>query len=191
MNVKELKPPLNSRARTTQPVLIVLHATAGATASSSISSLRTTKGSYHYIITRDAKDSKNSAITDNTEPIIHHCVANDRLAHHASSTIPAPGGLGIKASSIGISLANIQKNNEPYPAKQIAALNELLAHLKSTIPSLRFLTTHAVVQPWNRVDPVNIPAEAIAAKHGFEFFRPTAEQIKKHKPKPAKKTKPK
>jgi N-acetyl-anhydromuramyl-L-alanine amidase AmpD len=182
MNIKQLKPPLNFRERANKPELIVLHATVGAIALSSISSLRKTKGSYHYIITRDAKDFKSRATSENAEPIIHYCVPNDRMAHHVSSTIPSPGGLSIKMSSICISVVNIQKD-EPYPPKQIAALNELLAHLKATIPSLLFLTTHAVVQPWNRIDLVNIKGEEFAVKHGFEFFRPTAAQIKAHTPK--------
>jgi N-acetyl-anhydromuramyl-L-alanine amidase AmpD len=188
MKIKPLQPPLPSRSRQNLPVLIVLHATAGATASSSISHLRGVGLSYHYIITRDAKDSAKTATSDNTEPVIHQCVPDLRHAFHVGSTIPAPGGEGINQSSIGISLANIQtKNNpEPYPPIQIEALNELLAHLKATVPSLRFLTTHAVIQPWNRADPLHINGEEIAARHGFEFFRPTAEQIKVHKPKKPK-----
>jgi N-acetyl-anhydromuramyl-L-alanine amidase AmpD len=184
MNIQLLEPPLPSRQRQNLPVLIVLHATAGATAASSISHLRGVGLSYHYIITRDARDSAKSATSNNSEPIIHQCVANNRHAFHVSSTIPAPGGLGINKSSIGISLANIQRRNnpEPYPIKQIAALNELLAHLKATVPSLRFLTTHKVVQPWNRADPLNIRGEDFAARHGFEFFQPTAAQIEAHTP---------
>jgi N-acetyl-anhydromuramyl-L-alanine amidase AmpD len=93
--------------------------------------------------------------------------------------------LGINRSSIGISLANIQKisNPEAYPARQIAALNELLADLKTKIPSLKFLTTHATVQPWNRTDPRKINGEEIAEMHGFEFWRPTRSEIEAHRPK--------
>ncbi|HEV7779616.1 MAG TPA: N-acetylmuramoyl-L-alanine amidase [Chitinophagaceae bacterium] len=188
MNIQLLQPPLAFRKRDNSPVLVVLHATAGATASSSINHLRGAGLSYHYIITRDAKDSSKSENAKNTEPIIHQCVPNTGHAFHVGSTIPAPGGLGINKSSIGISLANIQRatNPERYPALQIAALNELLAHLKATIPSLQFLTTHAIVQPWNRADPRTINGEQLAATHGYEFWRPTAEEIKKHTPKKPK-----
>ena len=188
VNIKPLQPPLAFRQRDNLPVLVVLHATAGATASSSIHHLRSVGLSYHYIITRDAKDSSKSANAENTEPIIHQCVPNTGHAFHVGSTIPAPGGLGINKSSIGISLANIQRktNPEPYPALQIAALNELLTHLKATVPSLKFLTTHAIVQPWSRSDPLTINGEQLAATHGYEFWRPTAEEIKKHKPKKPK-----
>jgi len=185
MNIQILQPPLASRSRDNLPVIVILHATAGAKASSSINHLRGVGLSYHYIITRDAKDSSKSATTENTVPVIFQCVPDIRQAFHVGSTIPAPGGLGFNRSSIGISLANIQRkvNPEPYPELQIVALNELLAHLKTTVPSLKFLTTHAVIQPWNRSDPFNINGEEIAMRHGFEFFRPTPEEIEKHRPK--------
>jgi N-acetyl-anhydromuramyl-L-alanine amidase AmpD len=184
MNIRPLQPFLAFRQRDILPELIVLHATAGSTAKSSISHLRGLGLSYHYIITRDARDSSKSETSQNTEPIIHQCVPNTGHAFHVGSTIPAPGGMGINKSSIGISLANIQRkvNPEPYPALQIAALEELLAHLKTTVPSLKFLTLHAVVQPWNRADPRNINGEQLAIKHGYEFWRPTAEQIEEHRP---------
>jgi N-acetyl-anhydromuramyl-L-alanine amidase AmpD len=185
MNIQPLQQFLDSRQRNILPELVVLHATAGATARSSIDHLRGVGLSYHYIITRDVKDSTKSETAENTEPIIHQCLPNSEQAFHVGSSIPAPGGMRINKSSIGISLANIQRitNPEPYPAKQIAALEELLAHLKVTVPSLKFLTTHAEVQPWNRADPRNIKAEELAGKHGYEFWRPTPEQIEAHRPK--------
>jgi len=185
MNIQPLRQFLDSRSRTVLPELVVLHATAGSTARSSIDHLRTVGLSYHYIITRDAKDSPKSEGAQETEPIIHQCVPHSAQAFHVSSTIPTPGGLRINKAAIGISLANIQRINNPeqYPAKQIAALEELLAHLKLTVPSLKFLTTHAVVQPWSRADPRNINGEELAAKHGYEFWRPTVEQIQIHTPK--------
>jgi N-acetyl-anhydromuramyl-L-alanine amidase AmpD len=188
MNIRVLNPSLVFGERNNPPELLVLHATAGSTARSSINHLESIGLSYHYIIARDGKDSSKSANAENTEPVIFHCVPNTGQAFHVSSQIPAPGGLRINKSSIGISLANIQRkiNPEPYPALQIAALDELLVHLKTELPSLRFLTTHAVVQPWNRADPLNIFGEQLAGKHGLEFWRPTPEQIAKHRPKKIK-----
>jgi hypothetical protein len=61
-------------------------------------------------------------------------------------------------------------------------LKELLAHLKSTVPSLRFLTTHAVVQPWNRRDPISIIGKQLAIDHGFEWWQPTPQQVIDFKP---------
>ncbi|MEN9640566.1 MAG: hypothetical protein RLZZ262_2435 [Bacteroidota bacterium] len=185
MNIIQLDPPLAHRQRSNKPEIIVLHATAGSTARSSINHLRGVGLSYHYIIARDARDTAKSENAQNTEPIIYQCVPNVGHAFHTGSTIPAPGGLGLNKSSIGISLANIQRNAnpEPYPVKQMEALNELLAHLKTTLPSLKYLTAHAKVQPWNRADPSRINWAKLAEKHGFIFFIPTDLQIAKHRPK--------
>lgn len=184
MNIQPLSSFLPFRERQNKPELIVLHATAGSTAKSSIEHLRGVGLSYHYIITRDKRDSAKSANAENTEPIIFQCVPNEKHAFHVGSTIPAPGGQGINKSSIGISLANIQNKNNPeaYPAKQIAALHELLTHLKSKLPSLKFITTHAVIQPWNRADPLKINGKQLADKFGFTFFQPTPQQIEQHRP---------
>ena len=188
MNIQTHESFLPFRDRENAPELVVLHATAGSTAKSSINHLRSVGLSYHYIIARDGKDSAKSAGALDTESIIFHCVPNDKHAFHVGSTIPSPGGLGINKSSIGISMANIQRKTNPemYPARQLTALDELLAHLKLTVPSLQFLTVHAVVQPWNRADPLKIDGQLMAAKHGFQFFQPTAAQIKAHTPKKLK-----
>lgn len=188
MNIQKLDSFLPFRERENAPELLVLHATAGSTAKSSIDHLRGVGLSYHYIIARDGKDSAKSINAQDTEAIIFHCVPNEKHAFHVGSTIPAPGGLGINKSSIGVSMANIQRkvNPEAYPARQLKALDELLAHLKATVPSLKFLTMHAIVQPWNRADPLKIDGKMLAAKHGFEFFQPTAAQIKEHTPKKIK-----
>jgi N-acetyl-anhydromuramyl-L-alanine amidase AmpD len=184
MNIQPLQRNLAFRNRSNAPVIIVLHATAGSTARSSIEHLRGVGLSYHYIITRDARDSASSATAQNTEPVIFQCVPNSGHAFHVGSGIPAPGGLGFNKSSIGVSLANIQRkmNPEPYPPLQIKALEQLLAHLKATVPSLKFLTTHAAIQPWNRADPLHINGERLATKFGFQFFKPTAQQIREHQP---------
>lgn len=183
MNIRVLPAQLPSRSRNVRPTLVVLHATAGASAMSSINHLRGVGLSYHYIIARDGRDSTWTREADNSTPIIFHCVADERHAFHVGSTIPAPSGEGsINECSIGISLANLQSRGEPYTPGQITALNQLLAHLKRTHPSLRHLTNHALVQPWNRSDPLSINAAEVAAAHGYTLFQPTAQQIREHRP---------
>lgn len=185
MQIKPLQVPLAHRNRDVKPSLIVLHATAGATASSSINHLRGVGLSYHYIIARDGKDSAKSDSADGSDPVIFHCVPDNKHAFHVGSTIPAPSGSGsIAKNSIGVSLANIQRRNNPeaYPKAQLKALNELIAHLVSTMPTITRLTTHAVVQPWNRSDPLLVDGPSLAAAHGLTFWTPTAQQIKDHTP---------
>jgi N-acetyl-anhydromuramyl-L-alanine amidase AmpD len=185
VNIVPVNPPLPHRSREDSPVLIVLHATAGATARSSVDHLRGVGNSYHFIIARDGRDSAHSDRSDNTDPIIFHCVPEAGHAFHASSTVPVPGRNGsINRNSIGVSLANIQNrsNPEPYTPKQIDAMFRLLRHLKDQVPSLRMLTTHAVVQPWNRGDPLGLNGQEIAAKIGLQWWQPADDIIRAHRP---------
>lgn len=188
MPVITLETPLPNRSRPRPPSLIVLHATAGATAASSIAHLQGVGLSYHIIIARDGKDAKNSALADGSEPKVFACVPLDRVAFHVGSTIPVPGAAGgINNNSVGISLANLQRTTtpEPYPPAQLQALEQAIADALASQPSIRLITTHAIVQPWNRADPRDIDVDAIAARHGLQVWRPTAEQVKAHKPTPA------
>ncbi len=184
MRIVDLSPPLAHRDRDNKPSLIVLHATAGGTARSSIDHLRGVGLSYHYIIARDGKDSGKFETSDGSDAIVFRCVPNEKHAFHTGSTIPTPDGFGINKASIGISLANIQRVTipEPYPPKQLAALNDLIAQLLAEVPNLKRLTVHAVVQPWNRSDPRGVDGKPIAQRHGLEFWVPTVDQIKKHTP---------
>lgn len=188
MSLQALDPWLAHRSRDNEPTLIVLHATAGATARSSIDTIRGNGLSYHYIIARDGKDSPNPDRSDGSEPIIFHCVPDEGHAFHVGSTVPTASGHGINRSSIGLSLANIQRRSspEPYMAKQFSALDALLSELKARHPSIRWLTTHAVVQPWNRSDPQGLDGPAIARLHGFEWWAPDAALLARHKPQPAR-----
>ena len=141
MQIQRLEPSLAHRDRTDPPTLVVLHATAGSTVRSSIDHLRGIGFSYHYIITRDRRDSARSDRADGTEPVIFHCVPNDKQAFHVASQVPPPAGAGsINRNSIGVSLGNIQRvrNPEAYPAPQLRALEELLGKLKRDVPTLRF-----------------------------------------------------
>jgi lysozyme family protein len=182
LDIRPLRQPLASRRRSAQPTLIVLHATAGASAQSSIDYLRTKGFSYHYIIARDGRDAARARTADGSVPIVFQCVADERVAFHVGSTIPAPSGEGsINQCSIGLSLANIQNGSEPYTARQMTTLHALIRRLKQAHPTLRWLTNHALVQPWNRSDPLHVDAAEMARVHGFELFRPTAQQIRDHR----------
>ncbi len=183
LNIQVLDSPLSTRTRNVRPTLIVLHATAGASARSSIEHLRNVGFSYHYIIARDGRDVARTRDSDGSAPIIFKCVDDAHRAAHVGSTIPAPSGEGsINLCSIGISLANIQSGGERYTPGQIQALDDLLTMLTRAHPSIRHLTNHVTVQPWNRSDPLSIDGRALAAAHGLEFFQPTAQQIRDHRP---------
>jgi N-acetyl-anhydromuramyl-L-alanine amidase AmpD len=185
MPIIQLATPLANIARKNPASVIVLHATAGATARSSVGVLRDKGLGYHYIIARDGKDAKNFATTDGSEPQTLACVPIERVTFHVGSTIPVPGKTGdINRNSIGISLANIQnrKNPEPYPEKQIAVLHDLIAGIRNAMPTVKLLTAHAFVQPWSRSDPQLLDIDEIAAAHGLTVWRPSAAEIAAHTP---------
>lgn len=176
-----------------KPTLLILHATAGASARSSIDFLRTKGNSYHFIIARDSKDSDWTYKSDGTESIVYQCVRYHHRGRHVSTTIPVPetNEEGINDHSIAVSLANLQKHvpNDPNPGpeeyteQQLLALNGLITLIKSEVPSIKYLTTHAVVQPWNRSDPTRIDGEEIAAMFGFKWWKPTPAEIATYRPK--------
>ncbi|WP_035613543.1 peptidoglycan recognition family protein [Haloferula sp. BvORR071] len=182
LKIRELEPSLPSRSRSVKPSLVVLHATAGASAQSSIEHLRSVGLSYHYIIARDGRDAKWTKESDASQPLIFHCVQDEREAFHVGSTIPAPSGEGrINKCSIGVSLANLQ-SGEAYTPGQLQDLKALLLHLKQAHPTLRYLTKHALVQPWNREDPLHVDAESLARDCGYELWVPTKKEIQEHRP---------
>lgn len=186
MKLRSLAPDwLAHRPRSTMPTLLLLHATAGGSAASSIHHLRRSKLSYHYIVARDGKDSASAELADRSDPLVFHCVPVAAHAFHCSSLIPPPLGDGtIAKNSIGVSLANLQRASrpEPYSPLQLKALDELIQRLMAETPSLLYLSTHAAVQPWNRVDPLGLDAKAIAARHALRWWEPSEEQVRSYSP---------
>ena len=126
------------RSRHAPITTIVLHATAGKSASSSIAWLRKIKLSYHYIIERDGT--------------VFKCVPYSRVAFHAGKSL-GPQGENVGEYSIGISFANMDDGSEPYTAEAVAACNALIAELSGAIPSLKWITRHKDISPGRKTDP--------------------------------------
>lgn len=180
----EVIPPLSTSTWAAPATAIVLHATAGGTARSSIDHLRSVGLSYHFIIARDGSDAGNSSNSNGSDPISFFCVPLANRAAHVGSNIPFPGSGNRIANrcAIGISLANRQ-NGEAYTSKQLLVLSEVIELVRSKIPTITHLTTHAVIQPWNRRDPMSVDGKAVSAKHGLQWFQPTQAQLDQFKPK--------
>ncbi|MDP3194751.1 peptidoglycan recognition family protein [Tabrizicola sp.] len=124
-------PQLTTSVWAAPPTAIVLHATAGSTARSSIDHLRSVGLGYHVIIARDGRDTAKTINADGSDPIVYFCTPFANRAAHVGSNVPIEGGGGRIANrcAIGISLANRQ-NGEAYTAKQIAVLSEIIEHVK-------------------------------------------------------------
>jgi N-acetylmuramoyl-L-alanine amidase len=129
---------LASRPRKRPISTIVLHATDGASAGSSISWLRKIGLSYHYVIERDGAITK--------------CVPLSRIAFHAGKS-KGPGGLNVNDYSVGIALANWESRREAITEKQLDALDELVETLAINEPDIKWITTHYWISPGRKTDP--------------------------------------
>ncbi len=99
--------------------LVVLHSTAGKSASGAISWLRKIKLSYHILV-KDQAEGDGDVVK---------CVPLDRVAFHAGVSTGPPGttiGNSVNETSIGISLVNANDGQDPYSAKQFATVVRLL-----------------------------------------------------------------
>jgi N-acetyl-anhydromuramyl-L-alanine amidase AmpD len=134
MTIRTLGYWLVHRSRKRSVSCIVLHATAGGSALSSIGWLRRLQenqnpkddASYHYVISH--------------EGIIYKCCPTGKVAYHAGVSV-GPEGANVNEYSIGIAFAN-NNAGEQITNAQIEACKELIADLRKAIPSLHWLTTH-------------------------------------------------
>lgn len=149
---------LKTRARKIQPTTIVLHASAGASAESSINWLEKIGLSYHYIIERDGTVTKLAPV--------------GRVAFHAGVS-HGPNGSNVNDYSIGICFAN-RNNGEVFPNVQVDAAHALVNELTQTMPSLKYITTHYLVSPGRKNDPYRFKFETFSSKTGLSAWRPNA-----------------
>lgn len=144
--IEVLKMQLVSRARRAAVTTIVLHATAGESASGAISWLRKIGLSYHYVIAKDGT--------------VFKCVPYGREAFHAGVS-NGPTGANVNRYSIGISFANRNDGIDPYTEEQIRQCDLLIADLKNAIPGLAYLTTHYAIAPKRKTDPKGFPCSRV------------------------------
>lgn len=146
--ITNLKNWLSSRARRRPATTIVLHATDGASASSSISWLRQIGLSYHFVIERNGDIAK--------------CVPVGRVAFHAGES-NGPDGVNVNAYSVGIAFANRESKGEKLTAAQIDACANLVHELSVKEPTIKHLTTHYAISPGRKTDPAMLSKDTIRA----------------------------
>jgi N-acetylmuramoyl-L-alanine amidase len=144
------------RKQGTTCTTILLHATATPSLQTALDVLRERELSYHFLIDKDGS--------------VLQCVPTDKVAFHAGESV-GPDGPGVNEYSIGVSLVNLNDGDEPYTAQQIQATEALVRHLVPAFPTLRFLTTHAIVSPGRKSDPVGYPVAALAQATGLELWQ--------------------
>lgn len=118
---------------------IVLHATDGKSASSSVEWLSKIGLSYHYIIERDGHVYKLAPV--------------GRVAFHAGIS-SGPEGNNVNDYSIGIAFANYESGKEAITLGQVKAAKALVAVLaKHSGFPLQWVTTHYAISPGRKTDP--------------------------------------
>ncbi len=141
---------------------IVMHATAGrehpdSSAQNAIDTLRERGLSYNYIIARDGTVYKGVPL------------ANE--AWHAGVSF-GPDGSGCNGYSIGISFVNLDDGHELPTVKQTEAARLLILDLKAAYPSIKHLTTHAIVSPKRKVDPLGYDIDHLGNLVDLPVWRP-------------------
>lgn len=154
MKIVQTKGWLPTRARRRDPSTVVIHATAGGSATSSISWLQKIGLSYHYIIERNGT--------------VYKCAPISRVAFHAGKSF-GPEGPNVNDYSIGIALAN-RNDGEPYTQAQMDALRDLLAAIKT--PGLTWITTHYLIAPGRKNDPKGFPFKEFVKGTGYTPWKP-------------------
>lgn len=154
--------------------LIVLHATAGATLAGAVATLRERGLGYHYLI-------------DKSGAVYKGCPVLAQTGHAGNSYGPREADAGVdrkqnrkgefnaKCSvnpySLGISFVNLNDGVDPYTAAQERAVRDLIVALKAVLPELSALTTHAIVSPRRKNDPLGFDVDALARDVGLAVWR--------------------
>ena len=177
MSVETIQPWLAHRPRRGATLVdtVVLHATACQDFESAIADLKAHGLSYHYIIDKTG--------------VPHKCVPYSAVAFHAGNSYgPHEAARGISREqdirsnfvelssvneySIGISLVNCNDGADPYPKAQIDACIWMIKELKTSLSSLKYITTHYWVSPGRCTDPEGIDIVKIVSQTGLEAWMP-------------------
>lgn len=131
--------------------LIVMHATAGESAMSSINYLNQVAdkvASYHYVIDRDGLIYRMCPVTT----VAYH--AGDSGWPNPVSYPPGNGGRSVNAQSVGISWANRDDGSEPLTRPQVSGALWLCAiYVGAGYVSTSRVVGHRDVSPGRKSDP--------------------------------------
>lgn len=151
----------NNRPAGTVIDTIVMHASGGSTFSGAFRTLLDRELSYHYLI-QDQREVDGEIVK---------CVDTSKRAWHAGKSF-GPQGSDCNDYSIGISLINLNNGLDPYSEKQFSSAAWLIGRLREAIPTIKYLTTHAIVSPGRKTDPYLFPIRVLAAEVGLELWQP-------------------
>lgn len=173
--IKPLKEWLEGHARHEPCTLVLLHATAGGNLSGAIETLKAEGYSYNFIIDHDGTITK--------------CIPLDWVGYHAGSSWgpheKARGvsnrqrpsdwkfvaGCSVNPYSVGISFVNLNDGHQKVTQAQTDAAIWLVGEIRKQHP-ITEVTTHAIVSPHRKSDPIGYDLDAFAKATGLKAWRP-------------------
>ena len=128
---------------------IVIHATAGGSSAGAVSVMRDGRASFHWLI------------PDEDEPqhgeLIWACAPEALAAWHVrnSATHPEINGGANKVNhwSLGIELVNTQRSSDGFSDWQVEMTAQIVKYCWAKYPNLKYVLSHAVLDPNRRTDP--------------------------------------
>lgn len=156
MEIKTLDDWLPHKARKAPCTTLVLHATAGGSATGAIATLRQRGLSYHFIVPKTGDPIK--------------CAPLSKVAYHAGASW-GPDGLFVNRYSIGVSFVNLNDGEDPYTPWQTEVALWIAQQCKVMYPGIKWVTTHAIISPGRKTDPKGYDLDAFAAKCGLRAWR--------------------
>jgi len=178
MSVECIQPWLAHRPRrgATSVDTVVLHATCNDDLLGKIGELKEKGLSYHYIIDRNG--------------LPHKCVPYSAVAFHAGNSYGPHEAIrgtsreqdshhnfvemtSVNEYSLGICVVNCNDPSDSCTQEQEDACIWLLKELRTSMASLKYLTTHYWVSPGRATDPANLDVARIARKTGLEIWCPS------------------
>lgn len=176
MDYRRVEPPLPHRERPANVIVdtLVLHSTVTGTAEEAVRVLRARELSYHALGGKDGR--------------ILECCPIEKVAHHGGNSYgPREETAGISREqnaqhmfiancsvndyTVSFSFANMNDGVDPYTEPQLVAALEWIEMVRCTYPLL-WLTTHGIVSPGRKNDPLGLDLDAFAARCGLKVWRP-------------------
>ena len=175
MSLVPLNPWLAHRPRRGATVIdtVVLHAEEHESVEALVHQLRATDHSYHYIVDRDGTIYKAVPFSATA----FHC-GNSYGPHEADRGVSAERDAAgsfvehtcVNEYTVGVCLMNLNDGFDPYTPEQIRACLTLLKDLKTPLPKMRYLTSHALVSPGKQTDPAGFDLPVFAKELELEVW---------------------
>lgn len=128
---------------------VVIHATAGGSSEGAVSVMRDGHASFHWLV----PDEDETAHGKN----VWACAPEARAAWHVQNSKASPdingGALKVNHWSLGIEVVNRETSEDGFSDWQVQATAQIVRHCWAKYPNLKWVTSHAKLDPTRRVDP--------------------------------------